>query len=746
MSESLSIRSGTPLTRWLRKHAIGVAGVLMVVGFSIVMWRQMTLCEDLINEGAIHDAAKFNRAVAEFRTVYTSEVVNRAKSVGIKVSHDYTSHAGAIPLPATLSMMLGNRLGEHGDGIQTRLYSDHPFPWSKDGGPRDNFEKDALAALRQNPEQPFFRFEAPGGVPVIRYATADLMRQSCVDCHNTHPNTPKKGWKVGDVRGVLTVTVPMEHAVARTHTSVRSQFYALAACGGLVLCVFAFAVVRMERHSKSIESAYLTLSRKQKELEAEREDADAAREALCLKAEQLEDSRQAALNLMSDMEAARDAANAASLAKSNFLANMSHEIRTPMTAILGFSELLTDPDISREDQQRTVETINRNGRHLLDLINDILDLSKIESGHLKVEQTNCFPVQLAHEVIELLSVRADEKSLDLSVEIDGQIPSEFCSDPFRLRQALVNLAGNAIKFTASGHVRIRLRCEPSSKLFTFDVEDSGIGMTPEQVAQVFKPFCQADASTTRQFGGTGLGLTITKQIAKLLGGELTVTSEPGRGSTFSLTVATGPLENAEFISSLDVRLSMIEPETTDDSDLVVAARGDQRDLTESAAVKRKGVSASSASCDDSASVEATSARGPKAVRPKLSGRILLIEDGPDNQRLVSFLLRKAGAEVDIAENGKFGVERAKESLATDSPYDLILSDMQMPVMDGYTAVRILRESGWDGPIIALTAHALQEEVEKCLAAGCDGYLRKPIEKDAFFTEISRRLEAPPATV
>ena len=726
------VRDDTPLTKWLRKNTLGVAGALVFVGFSFVMWQQMSLSKELVEVTAVQDAAKFNQAVQEFRTLYTSEVVMKAKAAGLKVTHDYKDHSDAIPLPATLSMMLGDRLGEHESQVRTRLYSDYPFPWRKNGGPRDDFERDALAALRMHPDEPFFEFGSINGEPVIRYATADLMRESCVNCHNTHADTPKSSWKVGDVRGVLAVTVSMKNAVAQTQASVRSQFYGLAGCGGLVLCFFAFAVVRMSRHSESIEVTNRTLKEQQEELKAQREAAEQARAQLEIQVDKSAESRRAALNLMADMEEARDAANAASHAKSDFLANMSHEIRTPMTAILGFGEVLTNPESSDEDRARAVETINRNGHHLLDLINNILDVSKIEVGLLEVEQDPCSPLEVAHDVCDLLSIRAEEKGLELRVTCAGRVPSEIVSDGFRAKQALVNLVGNAIKFTTSGSVEIRLSCIRTAGRLTFEVIDTGIGMTDDQTAAIFQPFSQADSTMTRRFGGTGLGLTITREIARLLGGDASVTSEPGLGSTFSLSIETGPLDDVAFVLSRD---ELADSESTDSPS----------NQTESASSKGQNELAKTKSAEDGATD--TRADCPKkhpptvSDNPQLSGRILVVEDGPDNQVLISFLLRKAGAEVEIAENGALGVEQALASRASGQPYDLIIMDMQMPVMDGYAATRTLRDSDWTGPIVALTAHALKEEADRCLAAGCDAYLRKPIERPEFFGVIGQQLHA-----
>jgi signal transduction histidine kinase/FixJ family two-component response regulator len=716
-------RTESPLQRWLRTNSVLIAGVLITAGFAALMWKQMSLCESLITDNAVLDAARLNNAVAQFRTLYSSEVLARAQVAGVHVSHDYQEHAGAISPPATLSMMLVNRLRDTEGGVKSRLYSDFSFPWRKDGGALDDFERDALPALRANPQTPFVRFETISGEPVIRYATADLMRPSCVNCHNTHPDTPKSDWKLGDVRGVLAVTVPMKSAVARTHAAVQTQFYALAGCGGLVLCVFALAAVRLKRHSDSVEAALHTLSGKQRELAAEREKSDEARRHLQVKADQLDGSRRAALNLMADMAAARDAANAASVAKSNFLANMSHEIRTPMTAIIGFGELLTDRDTSEEDRLRAAETVTRNGQHLLALINDILDLSKIEAGHMEVERLHVNPRKLLDDVQELLSVRSEEKGLSLRVSAANDVPELIVSDPLRLKQALVNLTGNAIKFTESGSVDLLMTCYLSAQTVAFHIIDTGVGMTVAQSKRIFEPFCQADTSMTRRFGGTGLGLTITRQIAQLLGGDLTVTSEPGKGSTFSMTVASGNLTNASTVTSTTAASAQ-------------ATSTNEHEPTHPK-IPDSTIPDSTISTDETPQRERSSRA---ATTPKLDGRILVVEDGPDNQRLISFLLRKAGAEVDVAGNGRLGVIAAQAARDAGRSYELILMDMQMPVMDGYTATRELRDSGWTGPIVALTAHALSDEIKRCLSAGCDGYLRKPIEKAAFFAAVRQRLD------
>jgi signal transduction histidine kinase/CheY-like chemotaxis protein/HPt (histidine-containing phosphotransfer) domain-containing protein len=389
---------------------------------------------------------------------------------------------------------------------------------------------------------------------------------------------------------------------------------------------------------------------------------------------------------------ARAAADAANAAKSDFLANMSHEIRTPMNAILGFTEMLRRGRVKDAAQaRRHLDTVHANGSHLLALINDILDLSKVEAGQLEVERIACAPHAVIADVLEVMSVRAAEKGVALRRVVDGPVPAEILGDPSRLRQVITNLVGNAIKFTAQGEVVVTERwiaARPGAlPRLTIAVNDSGIGIPADKLGAIFEPFVQADTSTARRFGGTGLGLAISRRLARAMGGDVEVASQPGRGSTFTLTLDPGPLAG----------LVLIEPEAA---------------LAEPAA----------------AGPATTSEwRFPRK-------RLLVVDDSIENRELVALVLQDSGLEIVMADSGQAALDQVSRAMP-----DLILMDMQMPGMDGYTATRRLREAGLKVPVLAFTAHALQGFEAEILAAGCDGYLTKPIDIDAMLETLGTRL-------
>ncbi|HEX8342653.1 MAG TPA: PAS domain-containing protein [Tepidisphaeraceae bacterium] len=395
----------------------------------------------------------------------------------------------------------------------------------------------------------------------------------------------------------------------------------------------------------------------------------------------------------------RETAEASSVAKSRFLAHMSHELRTPLTSILGYADLLGSPQTSQPDRQRFAATIRRNGEHLLSVLNDVLDVSKIEAGKMTVEQVPTPLRAVLDEVVATVRPWAAAKSLWLRVVFDAPVPEQLDSDPTRLQQVLLNLIGNAVKFTETGGVTVRVGLNAAGDsaggpaLLRIAVEDTGIGITPEQMTQLFKSFTQGDSSYTRLYGGTGLGLVISRQIARLLGGDITAESRVGAGSRFVLSLPIGDASQTAVTTTLArAAPPRVEP--------VVATRAD--------------------------------------------GRVLVAEDSADTQWLIAAYLQRAGAKVCIVDNGAQAVDAALRAEAGGRPFDLILMDFQMPGLDGPAATRALRQKGYRRPIVALTASAMPQERTLFLAAGANAYLTKPIDTDLFFATVARYLPARPA--
>lgn len=381
-------------------------------------------------------------------------------------------------------------------------------------------------------------------------------------------------------------------------------------------------------------------------------------------------------------------AQQANNAKSEFLANMSHEIRTPMAAVLGYADILLE-HLTDPDDKASIQIIKRNGEHLLELINDILDLSRIEAGKLQVELSDCQLLPFLRDIESLMQVRAATKRLDFIVRFDGKVPHEIVTDPTRLRQVLINLLGNAIKFTEHGSVqlRVRLREIAGQNCIEFEVADTGIGISEEQAARLFQPFTQGDNSVTRSFGGSGLGLAISKRLVEMLHGRVSVRSQLGHGSS--------------FIVSLPVTLSSNQP------------------FLEPATV----------------AVQSAIFATPKLRR--LNCTALVVDDRRDVRYVSQHFLEQAGAHVVTAADGQSAVDAACAARDEGRPFDVIILDMQMPVVDGYQAARQMRQAGIVQPIIALTADAMKGDRERCLASGCDDYLSKPIEHSTFIEVVAK---------
>jgi len=387
-----------------------------------------------------------------------------------------------------------------------------------------------------------------------------------------------------------------------------------------------------------------------------------------------------------ELLSARNAAEAASRTKSQFLANMSHEIRTPISAIIGFSETALESQSTRTEKDEALSTVVKNGRHLLHVINEILDISKVEANKLEVDIIDCSLVEIMVDVESLIGMQAREKGLSFSLDYMFPIPGRINTDPIRLKQILLNLCSNAIKFTNTGSVEVRVEFLRTGNQLRISVKDTGIGLTEDQKGHLFQMFQQAESSTSRRYGGTGLGLYISRQLALRLGGDITVESISGLGSRFDLVIELGAVDEKVLLHEY-CDTSVTEP--------------DQSDVAEI---------------------------------PRVQGKVLLAEDSSDNQRLISLYLQKLGATVEIANNGEEAVDKA---LAGD--YDLVLMDMQMPIMNGPQATRRLRRASYAKPIVALTANAMKEDREKCLDAGCDDFLSKPIDRNLFNQKVAQYL-------
>lgn len=374
----------------------------------------------------------------------------------------------------------------------------------------------------------------------------------------------------------------------------------------------------------------------------------------------------------------------ANAAKTTFLANISHELRTPLNSILGFTDLLKDPDTDEHEKHVFLDAVERNGRQLARLVDDLLDLSKIEAGRLEIEHLEFSLQEVLKEVSEMITPAARKKNLALHFDFTSAMPSHVISDPTRIKQILINIIGNAVKFTEEGEVVVLLSYR--QEMVEVNVIDTGRGISDEEKERLFKPFSQADASMTRQYGGTGLGLNLSRKFAELLGGTLElIHSERGLGSVFRFTFAAPLPLCTEFI--LDIAGGV------EDKNAVI----------------------------DKGAVFKNDLRGVQ---------ILVVDDAPDNLNLLEAYLNTTGAEVSTAENGEVALQKARHHA-----FDAVLMDIQMPVMDGYEATKRLRASGFKGVIIAVTAHAMKSELQKCLEAGCTDYLTKPVQRGQLLEKL-----------
>jgi len=789
MNES-SLKVDNPIKYFIGRLTIPSIIILMLFSITISYKFLSDSTAVLANENAKNNAKRYLEAISAFRSLYTSEVVIRAKKYGMKITHDYLNVENSIPLPATLSMALGKELGKTQSDAKTFLYSPYPFPWREKENLiifSQSFAVDAWASFNKNPGLPFYRFEKVNGKQSIRYAIADIMRPSCINCHNNHLETPKNDWKTGDVRGIIEVILPISIAQEQAQLSLKTTFIVLGFLAVIIIIIVALFLSKIKKDASALRISNIKLLKQQN-------DINSVNDEIKLTNYKLE---QQTIELINSNNI-----------KSDFLATMSHEIRTPINGVIGLLVLLQQSQLDAQQQQH-VHLASLSSDSLLRLINDILDFSKIESGKLEIEIVEFDLLELLSDTAEIMAHKAQSKNLELIVDYSKITNGLIKGDPSRIRQILNNLISNAIKFTANGDILIQAhldQIDESNVWFCCQVIDSGIGIDNNKLDQIFERFTQADASTTRKYGGTGLGLSITKKLCQLMKGDIKVQSNLRDGSEFSFKLNLERSEcddtntkmrlkgtkvlvisdNTKILKAIANQLFAFEVE------LVKTAKGDQfltllennlraslnnnfdtiiieHEILQMYQTNLSSLLIQMNKLDDIKVIVLTSighqVEKNNLVKPVVSHalfniitkeekskrinkpiylgnknssiltnkRILLVEDNPINQIVAKGILNGFNVNLCVAVNG---VEALKE--LDKQPFDLILMDCQMPIMDGYETTEIIRKSSADYKniyIIAMTANAMEGDKEKCLKVGMNEYISKPID----VTDLTNKL-------
>lgn len=634
----------------LRKQLLVLTAVL-VLGVWAIVSHLRSLQVDLVESTTIQSASQYSQMLTVFRTLYTSEVVQKLTSEGIQVTHDYHQQQGAIPLPATLTILLADRIGDKGKDLSAKLYSPYPFPSRESrSGLKDDFAKDAWEYFNSGSQDAYVKVEDFGEQVNVRYAVADRMRASCVSCHNSHPQTPKDNWRTGDVRGVLEVVMPIDQGLAK----VDQIFIEVGSLSVLLLVLtfgsIALIIFRLQEQKNRIETMNEQLASEVTERKIAEEEATAAKEE----------------------------AVAANQAKSIFLANITHEIRTPMNAILGYAQILLRDSELTQDQQNSVSIINKSGGHLLGLINDVLEISRIEAGEHTLKEESFDLVELLNDLSEMFHLKAKQKGLRWQVENDFPSPKlPVVGDAGKLRQILINLVGNAIKFTDDGFVQLSVTTVHDNE-YQFEIMDSGSGISKEHQQSILEPFTQG--ANVHDKGGTGLGLAISVKYLKMMGSDLLLESELGEGTRIHFC--------------LNLMLSDDEDLGIEINDRVVGLKAEYK-VT-----------------------------------------VLVIDDIEINRQLLHRMLTDIGVEVVSAGGGTEAL-----SLLESNDIDLILTDLFMPDMDGLALLKeIKQQSKWEGiPLIAISASSLQTEQQHYLDLGFNDYISKPFYFESVYQCLQTHL-------